>query len=182
MGRKGSIVRLEPKIRGAVDLAVREGRATIDEITATVAEMGGMASRSSVGRYSLKAREKMERYREAQEIAGVWVRKMEEMQDGGDVGQLNAYLLRTVVFQHLAKLGDDDAKVSPEEIMILARTLKDLAAADKTSTDRELHIRREVAHKAAGKVEALEKGVAKGGGLTEEAIRRVRMEIYGIVS
>ena len=51
-----------------------------------------------------------------------------------------------------------------------------------TSTDRELHIRREVAHKAAGKVEALEKGVAKGGGLTEEAIRRVRMEIYGIVS
>lgn len=182
MGQKSSIARLDPRLKEAVDRAVREGRATIDEIVAAVLAMGGEVSRSAVGRYVQSARVKMERYREAQEVAAVWVRKMEETPDG-DVGRLNAELLRTVAFQALSDLGDSDAEVKPNDIMLLARAIKDLASADKTSTDRELRVRREVAQKAAGKIEALEKDVATGAGqLTPEALKRVRQEIYGIAA
>lgn len=180
MGQKSSISRLDPRIIEAVDCAVREDRATIDEIVVFIHDMGGDASRSAVGRYT-KARKsanvKMQNYVDAQHLSAVWIRKIDET-PGGDVGRLNAELLRTVALQVISRIGDDDAaEPTAGEIALLARGIKDLASADKISADRDLRVRREV----AGKVEALEKDVAAGARqLTLEALKRVRQEIYGI--
>lgn len=172
MGRKSSIKGMDPRIREAVDAAIREGRATIDDIVAIVASMGGQASRSAVGRYKQQAEAQMQRYREAQEVAKVWIGKLQADPEG-DVGRLLAELLRTAAFQ---TLGNMEA-ATPGDLMFMARTLKDLASADKMTAERILKVRQEAAKEAAT-VAAKE---AKSAGLSDEAAELIRQKILGVV-
>lgn len=178
MGRRSRVAQLDGRIREQVDRLVRAGR-TIDEITEHLSQLAGedAPSRSSVGRYVRSAREQMERYRQAQEVAKVWVGRLEEQPDG-DVGRMLSEMLRTVAWQALGDMGDDEAGAKPAEIMLLARAMKDLASADKLSAERELRLRQEVAKKAAAKATE----VAKRGGLSTEAVQEIRREILGVVS
>ncbi|MCC5811192.1 MAG: DUF3486 family protein [Ectothiorhodospiraceae bacterium] len=177
MGRKSTVKQLDPRIRQAVDRLVREDKATIDQIVEKLEEMLGEAapSRSAVGRYVKNTREQMKRYREAQELAKVWVGKLEE-EPGGDVGRLLSEMLRTVAFQQLAGAGDEGAEVSTKEVAMLAGALRDLNAADKLSLERELKIRQEVAKQAADKAAE----VAKRGGLSKSVVDDLRRELLGI--
>lgn len=175
MPRRSRIEQLDPRIREQVDRLVRAGR-TIDEITEHLARLAGeeAPSRSAVGRYVRSAREQMRRYREAQEVAKVWVGRLEEDPEG-DVGRLLSEMLRTVAWQTIGSMGETDA-VAPNEIMLLARAIKDLAAADKVAMERELKIRQEVARQAA---DAATK-IAKRGGLSADAVQEIRREILGV--
>ena len=80
MARRSSVAKLDPRIRESVDRAIRENRATIDDIVDKLDGIMGedAPSRSAVGRYVKGAREQMQRYREAQEMAKVWVGKLED--------------------------------------------------------------------------------------------------------
>jgi hypothetical protein len=171
MGRKSSIKRLDPRVREAVDAAIREGRATIDDIVAIVAAMGGQASRSAVGRYKQQAEAQMQRYREAQEVAKVWIGKLQADPEG-DVGRLLAEMLRTTAFQ---TLGDMEA-ATPGDVMFLAKALKDLASADKLTAERIIKVRQEMAKDAADKAAA----VAKSKGLSKDTVEELRREILGV--
>lgn len=171
MGRKSTIQQLDPRIKTEVDSAIREGRATIDEIVAIVRSMGGDASRSSVGRYKQQAEAQMARYREAQEIAKVWIGKLQADPEG-DVGRLLAEMLRTTAF---STLGDMEA-ATPEDLMFLAKALKDLASTDKLTADRILLVRREAAKEAAEKVAS----VGKAKGLSADTVAELRREILGV--
>jgi hypothetical protein len=133
MARKSSIKELDPRIREAVDQAIREGRATIDDIVALIAQLGGEVSRSAVGRYKQRAENQMQKYREAQEVAKVWIGKLQADPEG-DIGRLLAEMLRTVAFQ---SIGDMEA-ASPMDMMLLAKALKDMAGADKLTAERIL--------------------------------------------
>lgn len=168
MPAKSTVKQLDPRIRTEVDAAIRDGRATIDEIVALIRELGGEASRSAVGRYKKNAEAQMARYREAQEIAKVWVGKLQTDPEG-DVGRLLAEMLRTTAF---STLGDIEA-ATPEDLMFLAKALKDLASTDKLTADRILLVRRETAKEAAA-VAATE---AKGAGLSDEAAEKIRRKI-----
>lgn len=172
MARKSTITQLDPRIREAVDAAIREGRATIADIVGLIREMGGMTSASSVGRYKQQAEAQMARYREAQEVAKVWIGKLQADPEG-DVGRLLAEMLRTTAFQ---TLGDMD-EGSPQDVMFLAKALKDLASADKLTADRILLVRREAAKEAAEKVSS----VGKAKGLSAETVEALRKEILGVV-
>lgn len=171
MARKSSIVQMDPRIRAAVDAAIREGRATIADIVAIVDELGGVVSKSAVGRYKQQAEAQMARYREAQEVAKVWIGKLQADPEG-DVGRLLAEMLRTTAFQ---TLGDIEAG-SPQDVMFLAKALKDLASADKLTADRILLVRREAAKDAAEKVSS----VGKAKGLSAETVEALRKEILGV--
>lgn len=171
MARKSSIKQLDPRIKAAVDAAIREDRATIDDIVAIIRELGGDASRSAVGRYKQKAEEQMVRYREAQEVAKVWIGKLQTDPEG-DVGRLLAEMLRTTAF---STLGDIDA-ASPQDIMFLGKALKDLASADKLTADRIMVVRREAAKEAADKVASF----AKAKGLSADTVVELRREILGV--
>ena len=105
MGRKSSIQELEPKIREAVDSAIRDGRASIDDIVELIDDMGGEASRSAVGRYRKNAVDQMRRWQEAREISKVWVGKLEE-DPSSDVGRLISEMLKTVAFQTVGGMVD----------------------------------------------------------------------------
>ncbi len=175
MGRRSSVELLDKRLKDEVDRLVREGR-TIDDIVEHLQGLGGDASRSSIGRYAKKARDKMERYREAQQVAAVWVQKITE-DPTSDVGRLNAEMLKTVAYQQLSEMGDGDAKVDPGDIMVLARAIKDLEIAGRHNLQRELEIRKAAVQAAAKKV-----GTAgKKAGLSAEAIRQIEEEVLGIV-
>lgn len=171
MGRKSSISQLDEAIRLEVDRAIREGRATIADIVALIRTMGGDASASAVGRYKQRAEEQLKKYREAQEIAKVWIGKLQTDPEG-DVGRLLAEMLRTTAFQTIGDLDEAD----PQSLMFLAKALKDLASTDKLTADRILLVRREAAKEAAEKVSA----VGKAKGLTKDTVDELRREILGL--
>jgi hypothetical protein len=180
MPRRSKIEQLDPRVREIVDQLVREGRASIDDIVARLRELLGETdapSRSSVGRYAMRAKAQMARYREAQEVAKVWIGKL-DAEPEGDVGRLLSEMLRTVAFQTLGELGGrGDGEVEAGEVMLLARAIKDLASADKLSAERELRIRREIATKAADVVTE----TARAQGMSEDQARFWREKVLGVV-
>lgn len=179
MARKSSIQQLDPRLRDAVDELIREGRYTLDDIVAHLAKLNGgeaPVSRSALGRYAQRAEEQMRRYREAREVAKVWVDKFENEPDG-DVARLLPEMLRSVAFQTLGSLGDREESAEAQEVMFLAKAMKDLASADVLTTQRILKIREETAKKAA--VEAVK--TAKAQGLSDEAAELIRQKILGVV-
>lgn len=171
MAGKSSIAKLDPRVKEAVDTAIREGRATIDDIVALVRELGADASRSAIGRYKRNAESMMSRYREAQEVAKVWIGKLQTDPEG-DVGRLLAEMLRTTAFQ---TLGDID-EASPQDLMFLGKALKDLASAEKLTAERILKVRQEAAKDAA----AVAVKEAKGAGLSDDAAELIRRKILGV--
>lgn len=178
MARQSSIRRLDPRIRTVLDRLVREDRATIDEITTHLEQLLGddAPSRSAVGRYVKNAKEQMEQFRQAQEIAKVWVGKLEE-DPQGDVGRLLSEMLRTLAFQQLANMGGE-AEINTKELAMLAGAIRDLANADKTATDRALRVRKEIATEAANKAAA----VARKRGLDAGTVQELRRELLGIAT
>jgi len=167
MGRKSVIKQLDPAIREAVDTAIREGRATTQEITELINRMGVRVSQSAVGRYKMQAEAQMQRYREAQEVAKVWIGRLEADPEG-DVGRLLPEMLRAVAFQSLSTLGDDGEPVDSKEIALLARAIKDAAGATKTSVEVE-RLRREM-RAALAKVESAAEQSARDPAALKQAI------------
>lgn len=182
MHRASSIVKLDPRIREEVDRALREGRATIEEIVALIKSQGGAASRSAVGRYAKSAREQMERYRQAQEVAKVWVAKLGE-EPQGDVGRLLIEMLRTISFQTLAQIGEGEKGANAMEVMLLAKAMDHIAKASKASVEHELKVDQLLkarVEKAAADIEQKVDAQTQGGkALTAEAFKRLVREAYG---
>ncbi|HEX9391490.1 MAG TPA: phage protein Gp27 family protein [Usitatibacteraceae bacterium] len=173
MAKPSSIKQLDPRVRAAVDAAIREDRASINDIVAVIKAMGAEASRSAVGRYVQNAKTQMQKYREAQEVARVWIGKMKDDPES-DMGRLVAEMLRTVAFQQIAN--DEDAASSPMEIMLLSKSLEHLAKSESVSLARQLKIREIVKAEAALQVQA----VGKELGLSESAVDVIKRRILGM--
>lgn len=171
MARKAAIQQLPKDIQDQVHRLIRDGR-TVDQITAKLQELDAEVSRSSVGRYKQKYEASLKRYREAQEVAAVWVNKLGE-DPKGDVGRLIAEMLKTVAFQTLADMGDQEAAPTPMDLHFIGRMIKDVEQAGKIAADRELQIKRKLTELEA---EAASEGAA-GGGLDPATLERVRQHL-----
>lgn len=174
--RKSSIDTLAPAIKTAVNGAIREGRATIDEIVAIINAMGGEASRSAVGRYVQAQNVQLGKYRQAQEIAKVWVEKIGSEPEG-DVGRLLIQMLRTVSFNTISNMDE----VDPQDLMFLSKAIKDISSADKTMVDREAAVRKLVAAQVVKAAEEVTKTVRQAG-MSAETVDLIRSQILGIGS
>jgi hypothetical protein len=85
-------------------------------------------------------------------------------------------MLRTVAFETLGELGGrGDGEVESREVMLLARAIRDLASADKLSTDRELKIRQELVRELDAKVDDEAKS-----GKRSLSINEIRAMIIGV--
>lgn len=177
MTRRSTVARLDPRVKDAVDTAIREGRATIDELVALIAAHGGEASRSAVGRYKKSFEDSLKRYRDAQEVAGRWVQQFRADADG-DVSRLLAEMLKTVAFQSLA----DVEQLEGKDIYFLSTAIKNLASIDRIKAEAEAKAL-ERTKAAVGTVIA--KLDAEPGGspgrIPKEALHRIRAEVYGIL-
>lgn len=172
MPRKSAITRMDPRIREAVDTAIREGRATITDIVAIIRGMGGSASKSSVGRYKLSVEAQMEHYRQAQALAKTWA---EQLPENGDVSQLTRQILSVLAFRAANDMSEGEI-IEGQEVSFLARAMKDIAASAKTDIETRAKIRAE-ALKAATK--AAEQVVAQAG-LTDDQWALIRAKFLGV--
>ncbi len=176
MGRASTVAKLDPAVQAEVASLIRAGR-SIDEIVAALRELGAQASRSAVGRYVKSARDSMEKYRQAQEVAKVWVDKL-EAEPQGDVARLLPEMLRTVAFQTLSTMGEGEDAAGPQELMFLARALKDLSGATKANVEVALLLKRMREQAAAAATDVAK--TAKKAGLSEATIDMIRARILGI--
>jgi hypothetical protein len=174
--RPSSITQLDPKIKEAVDAAVREGRASIDQIVELIKTLGGEASRSAVGRYVKTANERMEEYRQAQQMAAVWMDKIGKEPEG-DVGRMLLEMLRMLAFK---SIGETES-ASPEDLMFLSNAVKSFAQTDKLSVDKEIAIRKLVAARAEKAANEIVKEARKLGA-TEETIQTWRNKVLGVAA
>lgn len=184
MGRKGTIAKLPPAIKAECDRLIRDGRATIDEIVDHLRTLGADVPRSTLGDYKKRMEERLARYREAQEVAGVWVAQLGEQPDS-QTGQLLAELLKSVAFRTLADMQEQEAGAEPEELMLLAKALKDMAGAQKTDLEFRQKLRAAFRAEMQDRARATEEEiaqVAKSAGLTEDAAARIREIVLGVVS
>lgn len=180
MARKSTVTKLDARLRDAVDELVRDGRYTLDEIIDHLAELnGGTApvSRSALGRYAQQAEAQMQRYREAQEVAKVWMGKLED-EPHGDVARLLPEMLRSVAFQTIGQIGDREEGADAQELMFLAKALDHLGKANTASLQIELKLR-EIRTKAKAVAEEVSKE-AKAGGLSDETAEAIRRKILGV--
>lgn len=161
------------------DAAIRAGR-TIDEIVEALRPLGVSISRSAAGRYVKRARETMKKYVEAQEVRKIWVEQFGKDPDG-DIAQLLMQMLQSVAYGQLTAMSDQPADlsgedgVSPKHVALLAQAIKDLSSAQKTTADRILKVKQEMATKAVKEVEK----VAKSGGVTADTIAKLRAAVIG---
>ena len=176
MARKSTVAQLPAELVEACNGLIRDGR-TIDEILAALHALGAPVSRSAVGRYVKSARESMEKYRQAQEVAKVWVDKL-EAEPNGDVGRLLPEMLRVVAFQSLTTMGEASEPAKAMDVMLLAKALKDIAGTTKANIDieRQLRTMRADLKRAAEQVA----GQVRRAGVSEETIAQIRQRILGV--
>lgn len=174
--RPSSITQLDPKIKEAVDTAVREGRTSIDQLVELINSLGGEASRSAVGRYVKTANERMEEYRQAQQMASVWMDKI-GAEPKGDVSRMLLEMLRMLAFKSLS----ETESASPEDLMFLSNAIKGFAQTDKLVIDKEFAIRKLIAAKAEKAAEAITKQARKMGA-SEEMIQTWRDRVMGVAA
>ena len=177
MGRKSSITKLPPDIREWVEQLIRNGR-TIDDIVAHLKTMDAdlPVSRSSVGRFKQNYEASLARYRDAQAVAGQWVTVFRESPES-DVGALIAEMLKTLAFQTMSSMGEDEkTPVDPQSLMFLGKAIRDVISATSINEDR---IAKAVA-RALQKAATAAEGLARRAGLSAEMIQQFRREILGI--
>lgn len=176
MARKSTVAVLPQEVVAEVNRLIREG-CTIDEILRALAPLGAPVSRSAMGRYVKGARESMEKYRQAQEVAKVWVDKL-EAEPSGDVARLLPEMLRVVAFQSLTTMGEAEKPAKAMDVMLLAKALKDIAGTTKVNIDVEKQLRamRTEVKKAATEVAA----TARSAGMSEELVAAIRTRVLGV--
>jgi len=175
--RKSTIDQLDPRIQDAVNQAVKDGRASIDEIVGLIKSLGGDASRSAVGRYVQRQNKTLEHFKQAQEMAKVWVDKLGSEPEG-DVGRLIIQMLRVISYRTMGEMSEHD-QVDPQDIMFLGKAIKDISSADKVLVDREAVVRKLVAMQAAKVADEVTKTTRKAG-MSDETIDLIRSKILGI--
>jgi hypothetical protein len=159
---------------------LREAGRTIDEIMAHLATMGldseTMPSRSGVGRKVQSIDRMLDTVRSSRGMAEALVERLGEAKEGRQA-RANIELMQALVMQVLATAasGDGEMSLTAKEASMLAKTLADLARAQKTDIDNTVRQKKLVAEEIATDLEALEAASAGVAPVTtEQMIARIR--------
>lgn len=183
MGRRSSISQLPRELVDLCHRLIREG-ATIHQITDKLNELDADVSKSAVGRYVKNAHEQMQRYRDAQEVAGMWVEQIGE-NPKGDVGALCGQLLTGIAHSTLDQISMQQIQAEKEgkprpmkamDLMLLAKALESMESTTKRNLERRERIERQALERQA---KAAEK-VARKQGMSAEQWAQIRAEFLGI--
>lgn len=171
---RSKIAQLPEELRAQIEKLIRDGH-TVDAITAHLQALEQDVSRSSVGRYVKSYSESMKAYQAAQEVAGKWAEIFVENPDG-DVGRLIAEMLKTLAFQTMADMGEEDKSIDPKDLMFLAKAVKDVSGATKINEERL----EKVAQKAREEAAEIATDAAREAGLTDEMVEDIKARIFGV--
>ncbi len=177
MTRPSTIRKLDPEVREEI-ARLRDQGVTLDTILAKLHELGAEVSRSALGRYVKEIEDVGERIRRSREIADALVRRLGEAPESRQA-RLNIELMHSVILDLVMGAQDGGAvALDPEQAMFLARSMKDLASAQKSDAEYALKIRQEAAKQAAAAVDR----VAKTKGLGADTVAALKQEFLGIAA
>jgi hypothetical protein len=170
------VKRLPPEILEAIHKLL-DGGQTLDAILEHLAGLGATVSRSALGRYSQDYQHIAAKLREAREISTAFAAQLSDMPN--DMGRVVTELLQSLVFKVLLNEAEGEKPdLKAGELMFLAKAIKDMASANKTSADMEMKIR-EVARKEI-EAEARKKlDAAVGGGKLDKEAAEEALRILG---
>ena len=129
MAGRSSIERLPPGILADVHEAIREG-ATIDDITGRIRALGGTCSRSAVCRYVRRARAVLQRRREVEGLADLWLGAPGEHAEG-DTGRRALEALRALAMRSALALDGGEEPPDVDRIATLALAMQRIEGAGK---------------------------------------------------
>lgn len=175
MPRKSSIAALPDHLLEALERAIQQGRATVDELVTLVNGAGHMVSRSAMGRHRKASVERLQKFRETQEIAGEWVRQLRADPDG-DIGRMLGEMLKLLAFRTQMEMQEEGEAPGPKDLAMLARALKDLGSLDKLKAEAEARVGARIKGEAA----EVAAGAAREAGLGEAQIAQIRREVLGV--
>jgi hypothetical protein len=181
MPRSKVVTALPTALREELERKWRSGKYSLDELIAEVKAIGADVSRTGLHRH-LQASEEyqkgLEAHREAQKAASQWLEKVGE-DPNGDVAHLVAELVKTIASRQAAVMLNSGEIFNPMDLSLLARTVKDLFAADKSSIERELRIRQLERERIAKEVGAKVTQVKEEGGLSDDVAERIMAALTG---
>ncbi len=177
MGRKSSLRRLPPEILQEVNRLLSEGRFTLAEILEHLRGMGvETVSRSALGRQKQKIDRIAAKLRQSREMTETLVKEIGPSVVEGQQGRLLVQTLRDLVFDHLAARGEEGDLGDPKSLMALARTLKDMAQANRLDQDFETKVRERIQKETVKAVE----DVTREAGLSAETVEAIKSRILGV--
>lgn len=178
MGRKSSLRRLPPEILQEVNRILSEGRLTLDELLEHLRGMGvDTISRSALGRQKQRIDKVAAKLRQSREMTEALVREIGPSVVEGQQGRLLVQTLRDLVFDHLAARVEEGDVDDPKALMALARTLKDMAQANRLDQDFESKVKERVEKEVVGKLEVAAKQAETEEPTAQAAFARV-LAIY----
>ena len=176
MGRKSSLRRLPPEILQEVNRLLSEGRFTLAEILEHLRGMGvETVSRSALGRQKQKIDRIAAKLRQSREMTETLVKEIGPSVVEGQQGRLLVQTLRDLVFDHLAARVEEGDLGDPKSLMALARTLKDMAQANRLDQDFETKVRERIQKETVKAVE----DVTREAGLSAETVEAIKSRILG---
>lgn len=175
MPRKSNLVKLDQGLRDELDRLLREGKHTITAITDHLKALGADTSRAAVGRYSQNFDRVMQDVRRTREMARAIGKELSDVSDQ-DSTRLLTETLQSLLLKALMQLGENEGEADAGELADMAKAIKDVGQAMKTSVDVELKVRQKALDDAAKVV--VETG--KKEGLSEETVNLIREKILGV--
>lgn len=183
MGRKSSLRRLPPEILQEVNRILSEGRLTLDELLEHLRGMGvETISRSALGRQKQKIDKVAAKLRQSREITASLVQELGANSTEGEQGRLLVETLRGMIYDHLEARIVEGEPGDPKTFMALARTLKDMAQANRLDQDFEAKVRERVEKEVKAKLDkAVDEvtGDPENTALTPGELRAKLLEAYG---
>lgn len=180
MGRKSSIERLDPKIRTAADAALKRG-ATIDEIVALLDGLGAGVSRSAVGRYAQKWSKQVERMREIEVVSRGFAAEVGTIDD--KAGKLIIQMVQTLIAHNVMPLIGEDGvaeRMSPMDVMLIAKALQHTVQSGKIDTDRDAKLREEGRKDGIDQAVKAADAAGRRAGADPKTIETIKREILGL--
>jgi hypothetical protein len=184
MAYPSKIDRMPASIRELIGKLRGDGR-TIDEILAKLQELDARVSRSALGRHVQKLDAIGEQIRRSRWIGEALIERLGDAPESRQA-RVNVELMHGLIMDLLAGEGGEPVELTPQNAMLLARALNDLARAHKSDAERELKLRQELREKVQKRIDQAERDLADprshGAPLEPAAVlKRIREEVYGIL-
>ncbi|TVP12522.1 MULTISPECIES: DUF3486 family protein [Shewanella] len=186
--RKSKIQLLPEEIRSSLNVLIRSGDMTQEDIRDAVNQMieeaglpdDAKISRSSFNRYAKRMEDMGQRLRQSREVAEVWISKLGQAPTS-DVGKLLQEFVRTMAFETSMKMmeaaeGEEGEVISPKALGQLALVVQRIEQASMSSLKVEKEIRSAFAAEAA---DAAEK-IVKQAGISADTANDIKNQILGI--
>ena len=160
-----------------VNRILSEGRLTLDELLVHLRGMGvDTISRSALGRQKQRIDKVAAKLRQSREITASLVQELGANSTEGEQGRLLVETLRGMIYDHLEARIVEGEPGDPKSFMALARTLKDMAQANRLDQDFEAKVRERVQKETVKAVE----DSAREAGLSAETVEAIKGRILGI--